>query len=414
MRIAIIIASLLLMAAPLRAGRIAGGDISLLPEYEKAGAIYKSGTGSTIPDLVTYMHQEGMNVVRVRLFVDPSAYHGSDADPNACQNLDYIIPLCKRVKDAGLSLMLDFHYSDFWADPAKQYTPAAWASLSDEELYTTIYEYTRDVLTTLTDEGAAPDYIQTGNEISYGMLWGPEGTPESQKLKCTSGSENNWPRFTTLLRRAGRACREVCPQAKIVIHTERVANVAVLSHFYKQMDKYSVDYDIIGLSYYPYFHGDLTVLGKALDNLAGSQPDKPVMIVETGYSYKWEVPGSSHDFTSQWPLSAAGQNQFITDMIALLDTYPAVEGVIWWWPEYNAFHTSLSGWYNAPLFDSTTGRATPAFYTLAGYPSTAGIEGVLTPDDYCKGMWHDLSGRPVAEPLPHGIYVRRGEKMIVR
>lgn len=160
--------------------RYVGGDISLLPEYEAAGAIYKDKDGNTVSDVLHFCYDEGMNAMRVRLFVNPENYSGSDRDPNACQNLDYILPLCRRIKEDGFSLMLDFHYSDTWADPAAQWTPDAWKNLTEDELVEKIYVYTLETLKTMRAQGVTPDFIQTGNEISYGMLWGEYGTPQPQ------------------------------------------------------------------------------------------------------------------------------------------------------------------------------------------------------------------------------------------
>ncbi|MDE6340701.1 MAG: arabinogalactan endo-1,4-beta-galactosidase, partial [Muribaculaceae bacterium] len=338
----------------------AGGDISLLPEYEAAGAEYKTHEGAPITDLLPWLHEEGMNAMRVRLFVSPEdhkANHPSAYDPNACQDLDYILPLCKRIVDTGFDLMLDFHYSDTWADPAKQWTPQAWSNLTDEQLYEKIYDYTKETLLALKDAGVVPAFIQPGNEISYGMLWGAEGSPSSQLKKAFMGSDNNWGRFGTLLKQAIKACREVCPDAKIVLHTERVAQTDVLNNFYDQMKKMSVDYDIIGLSYYPYWHGDLTALEKALGSLQSRFPEKNIMIVETGYSYKWAVPGTEHDYSGKWAYSDEGQDAFARDLVNTLEKYENVNGLFWWWMEYNAYGTQLSGWYNAPLFSSLDGRA---------------------------------------------------------
>lgn len=392
-----------------------GGDISLLPEYEKAGAIYKDRSGKPIAELLPWLREQGMNAMRVRLFVNPDKYkaqHQNDQgdtkyDPNACQDLEYIRPLCKRIVDDGFDLMLDFHYSDTWADPAKQWTPIDWQGLSDEQLYQKIYDYTKEVLLTLKADGVTPAFIQPGNEITYGMLWGPVGT--SNPKKTLSNSSANWDRFATLLKQAIKACNEVCPEAKIILHTERIPSTSVLSNFYTQMKNRGVPYDIIGLSYYPYFHGDLSVLTKALDMLQQNFSDKNIMIVETGYSYKWAVPGSNFDFSNKWSYSDAGQASFAHQLVALLEKYPAVDGLFWWWMEYNAFGTTLSGWYNAPLFDSTTGKVTLALKEICSF-ATSGINDVEA-DSSAPTQWYNLQGMPVDKPTTPGIYVTRGKKV---
>lgn len=405
MKILYITITAILLAISASAQRYAGGDISLLPDYEKAGAQYKTHDGTLIPSLLPWLREQGMNAMRVRLFVDPEAYTGSDKDPNACQSLDYIIPLCRDIRDAGLDLMLDFHYSDTWADPAKQWTPASWSGLNDEQLVATINEYTKDVLLRLKEEGITPKFIQTGNEISYGMLWGSPGMSDSQLHKALMGSDANWNRFGALLKSAIRACRDVCPDAKIILHTERVAQISVTDNFYDKMKSLGVEYDIIGLSYYPYFHGPMTVLKSTLDNLTTRYPDKEIMIVETGYSYKWEVPGTTVDNTGKYPYSEAGQELFMKDLVSLCESYEKVDGIFWWWMEYNAFGTSLQGWYNAPLFDSTTGRATAALTTLASFAK--GGNGVaLTPEDRpADNAFYDLSGRRIPHPEKGEIYI---------
>lgn len=384
--------------------RYAGGDISLLPDYEKAGAQYKTHDGQPIADLLPWLRQQGMNAMRVRLFVNPSDF--PDNDPNACQDLDYILPLCRQIKAAGFALLLDFHYSDTWADPAKQWTPKVWQGLTDEQLYQKIYDYTRDVLLTLKDNGVVPEMIQTGNEISFGMLWGKPTDTENQLKKTYMNRAANWDRLGHLLRQAGKACREVCPDAKIMLHTERVAEPDVTLYFYEQMAKLGVSYDIIGLSYYPYFHGGLDVIEKALTAVTESFPDKEVMIAETGYPYKWEVPGTTHDVTDKYPYSDEGQNKFMTDLVALLNRYDTVDGLFWWWLEYNAYGTSLANWYNAPLFDSTTGRATSALTTLCSFArGGAGVDDIITDSPESPAVYYDLMGRRIAEPS-NGISIR--------
>lgn len=352
----------------LHAHKWAGGDISLLPEYVDAGAVYRDQYGEPISELIPWLKEQGMNVMRVRLFVNPNDYNGPDKDNNACQDLDYIIPLCKEIVDSGMALMLDFHYSDTWADPANQWTPYQWKNLTDDELYVTIYSYTRETLSKLKANGIVPAFIQPGNEISYGMLWGGYGTPEADLKRVFMGSEDNWKRLGGLLYRAILACREECPDSKIIIHTERTATTSVQKNFYDHIDALKIDYDIIGLSYYPYFHGNLKQLNNSLSQLESNYPDKEIMIVETGYSYAWEVPGTEQ--IVDYPYSLEGQNIFATELVEMLDKHPNVTGLLWWWLEYNAYSTSLTNWYNAPLFDSRTGCATPALKTIASFATT--------------------------------------------
>ena len=395
--------------------RYVGGDISLLPDYEAAKAKYMDQTGKPISDVLQFCYDEGMNCMRVRLFVNPADYTGKDKDPNAKQDLAYITPLCKRIKDDGFALMLDFHYSDTWADPVKQWTPKAWEGLTDEQLYQKIYDYTKESLQALNAAGATPDFIQPGNEISYGMLWGPYNTKDP--LKVYSDSDTNWPRFTKLLGNAIKACREECPEAKIVIHNERVAKLNMLLGFYRKMKEYNVDYDIIGLSYYPYFHGNMTVLANALTSLELQFADKNIMIVETGYSYAWEVPGT--DQKVDYPYTEQGQYDFAKELVTLLLAHPKCTGLFWWWMEYNAYGTSLSGWYNAPLFNSLTGRATPALAEIctfgSGHPqSDAGVSDILPSAPQEGDTWFDLQGRTLNAPTAPGIYIHNGRKVIMK
>ena len=364
-------------------GPVVGGDISMLTKYEAhqrlaasrygiTTAHYYDINGQVIDDVITWTKQQGWNAARVRLFVNPANASAADVGQGVIQNLDTVIVLGHRIKAAGMQFMLDFHYSDSWADPVKQYTPAEWAGLDDDALTQRVYEYTRDCLRALNAAGATPDYIQTGNEISYGMLWGPVGTPASQLKKCYSGDETNWERFTNLLKAAGRACREECPNAKIILHTERVAKPSILLNFYNQMRNKQVDYDIIGLSYYPYYHGLLSNLRNAINNLSNSYQDKDIMIVETGYCYKYAISGD-YDPSSTWPITLEGQRKFTADLIALLSPYLRVKGLFWWFPEANEYGLGGShwsqlhvndAWYNAGLWSHETGRATPALYEL--------------------------------------------------
>ena len=385
-----------------------GGDISLLPKYEEAGVVYKDKEGQTVSDVLAFFRQQGQNAMRVRLFVSPDG-----SDKAVCQDLDYVKALGKRIKDAGLKLMLDFHYSDTWADPAKQWTPAAWQDLNNDQLQDKIYEYTKDCLQQMKAAGAEPDFIQTGNEISYGMLWGKSGTTAN---RCyTNSSDANWNRFLSLLKKAGQACREECPQARIIIHSERVPKPDVLTDFFDRMKAGGIDYDIIGLSYYPAFHGNLSTLETALTALERKQYGKDMMIVETGYSYAWALGGTEYDYTKTYPYSEEGQRQFTADLVAKLKSHPGVKGLFWWWPEDNGNKQVTNNWWNAALYDHNSGQPYAAFYELSTFAQ--GSTAITAPQakPQCSQGWYSLQGTPLSgQPSHPGVYIRNGQAVIVR
>ena len=393
--------------------RYVGGDISLYPEYVNAGSQYKDENGNSI-DLLPYMYDLGMNAMRVRLFVDPSAFeanHPNAYDPNACQSLPYIIPLCKDIIDNGFDLMLDFHYSDTWADPGAQWIPDAWKNLTDAQLVDKIYQYTYESLETLKANGIVPKFIQPGNEISYGMLWSEYGKDNQANHVYINSSEASWIRFGDFLKSAINACRVSCPEAEIVIHTERAAQVNVLTNFYDKMKSLDIDYDIIGLSYYPYHHGPMNVLKNALNTLESRYPDKPIMIVETGCPIWWSLGDGTN-----YPLTLEGQNQFAKELVEILLNHPQVNGLFWWWLEYNPYGTQLQNWYNAPLFDPKTGRATPALKTITSFGTgNANIDNLIDNNIHnVENSWFDLNGRKINRPSEPGIYINNGHKIIVK
>ena len=362
-----------------------GGDISLLTKYETQKAQYKDNNGKTITDLLSFLKEQGWNTIRVRLMVDPSKVSDDATGHNrmVVQDLDYVKALGARIKSAGLRFMLDFHYSDTWADPGKQWTPDAWRSLNDTQLQTQVYEYTRDCLQQLAEAGATPDLIQTGNEISYGMLWGTQAVVGGNQVnRCfTSSPQANWDRFFALLRKAGQACREVCPKAKIILHSERAPKPNVLTDYFDRMKNAGIDYDVIGLSYYPYHHGNLGVLETAIKALENKNYGKDIQVVEAGYYHKWQPNDVTFDYSATYPISHEGQRKFTADLIAMLKNHPQVNGLSWWYAEANAKGCKgdlSSGWYNAGLFDNETGRALPALYELKSFND--GYEEVLVGD----------------------------------
>ena len=401
-----------MLATMASAQKFVGGDISLLPKYEQAGVVYKDKNGNTVSDVIAFFKQEGMNAMRVRLFVDPS----KDSDKAVCQDLEYVKSLGKRIKDAGLSLMLDFHYSDTWADPAKQWTPDSWKTLNDADLANKLYEYTKDCLQQLKDAGAEPDMIQTGNEISYGMLWGTQAAVGNNNTnRCfTNSSAANWNRFYNLLKKAGQACREVCPNAKIILHSERTANTTVLLDYFDRMKNNGIDYDIIGLSYYPEHHKTLAQLESALTSLEKKQYGKDIMIVETGYSYAWSI-GGEYDYTATYPYTEEGQRQFTADLVAKLNTHASVKGLFWWWPEDNGNKSVTNKWWNAALYNHNTGKPYAALYELKNFVSgSSGIATVNHDPITNNQTWYTLDGRRLSgKPSAKGVYIHNARKVVI-
>ncbi|MDY6439112.1 MAG: glycosyl hydrolase 53 family protein [Prevotella sp.] len=412
----------LLFAGSVQAQKYVGGDISLLPSYEANGSKYRTTTGAAITDVITFSRDNGLNAMRVRLFVDPTKAPDAEKKEGVRQDLAYVTALGKRIKDAGLKFLLDFHYSDSWADPVKQYTPDAWVSLTDLQLYDKIYNYTKECLQTLKAAGADPDFIQTGNEISYGMCWGKRGS--SSLKKCYTNNDANWLRFTTLLKNAIKACREECPQAKIIIHTERVANVTMQKAFYERMQKAELDYDIIGTSFYSYYHGSLQTLETSLNMLASNFPTKDIWLVEVGYFYNWQptIKSPGVDLSKQYPIDEAGQAAYTEALINVLNKHEKVKGLFWWMMEANEYGRTGSSqvtkdWYNAALWDDDDGKVNPAFFKLQNFLPATGIEQLRANDgsEASKAVY-DLQGRKVADgnaPLKKGIYIRGGKKMIL-
>lgn len=392
-----------------------GGDISLLQRYNDYNVPYYDQQGKSINDVLAYMKSDavGWNAQRVRLFVNPTPSI-DDNDPAICQDLDYVIRLGKRIKDAGFAFMLDFHYSDSWADPSKQWTPVAWQSLNDAQLQTQIYDYTKTCLQKLVEAGATPNFIQTGNEISYGMLWGAKG---SQDNRCYTSSSANWSRFIALLNQATKACREVCPKAKIIIHTERTGEPETTKAIYQKLA--GVDYDVIGLSYYPFWHKSLTVLATTLTQLATAFPDKKVQIVETAYYYQWKpTTGVIWNSFSVWPDTEAGQAAYARDLVAELKKHDNVNGLYWWFAEENGNgnwpdNIVIKEWVNRGLWNNSSHRALPALYELKEFVNRPGSDiGGITyrvPD----GRWYTLSGMLLDTPPQRpGLYIHDGQKVI--
>lgn len=337
--------TLFMVTLTISAQKLVGGDLSLVPAYEQAGDKWLDSEGNEIntyynDGMITYVHEvAGWNAIRVRLLVDPS----KDDAPATCQDLDYVKKLGKRIKDAGMSFLLDIFYSDTWTDVSQQWIPTSWGYNRNTETATLaakVKSYTTEVLNALNTYGAKPDYIQIGNEVSYGMLWDNASGASKNNWFVTSSTYEaqtaNITRFATLLKAAAEGVRASdCSSAKIILHCERTNNNTHCQNFYSWVEKAGfTDYDIIGLSYYPIWHGDLSKLKATLNTLVTTFPAKEIHIVEAGYHHTDFTPGSGEiDTRSIWPYSPAGQASFLKDLIAALNTYEKVTGLYYWQPE---------------------------------------------------------------------------------
>ncbi|MBR0036849.1 MAG: glycosyl hydrolase 53 family protein [Bacteroidales bacterium] len=401
-----------------------GGDISLLPSYEGYNTPYYDADGKTIGDVITYLHDEcGWNAARVRLFVTPTE-RTSGAKTGVVQDLAYVKKLGKRIKDAGMKLMVDFHYSDCWADPSYQDIPSTWkTNTSNEALADSMYQYTKRCLTELKAFGAEPDFVQVGNEISYGMLWRSNGDKVFPAQAKTSYS-TQWSRLSQLLNSGCKAVRDVCPDCKIVIHTERSGVSTQTVNFYNYIS--DVDYDIIGLSYYPFYHNALSYLSTTLSNLEKQFPNKEVQIVETAYFYQYYASDATYNFASTWAATETGQLAFANDLVAELLKHNNTTGLYWWFPEengnggasWNANTIVIDSWLNRGLWNSNNHRALKALYTLKELRANdTALAHILQDASRNNQPIYNICGQVVGKnlkELPKGIYIIDGKKILVK
>lgn len=248
-----------------------GADVSEIPAGEARGAKYYDVDG-TEGDPLAIMAKHGFNVIRLRLFVNPEAPGGYSRD-GYCGTAS-TIAFAKRIKAAGMTFALDFHYSDTWADPDKQYKPSAWKDLTGKALEKKLYEYTKQTLTEMKKAGAAPEIVQVGNEISHGMVW-PDGKV------MDDATEENWAACMGLYKAGQKAVREVLPDAKLQIHLALGGENTLCREFLDKMQKYGAEFDIIGLSYYERWHETYDDMAANIYDLT-ARYNKPVNICEYG------------------------------------------------------------------------------------------------------------------------------------
>jgi arabinogalactan endo-1,4-beta-galactosidase len=334
---------------------VRGADLSFLPQLEEAGVRYRDLAGRVRP-AERILAAQGANYIRLRVWVDP---------PDGYSDRARALALAKRAKRAGLKILLDPHYSDFWADPGKQPIPASWPT-DLPGLLTKIRTYTRDLVRAFARQGTPIDLIQIGNEITNGILW-PAG-----QLYLPDGTQQ-WQAFTDLLRAGRTGALEAQRDLPVVLHIDRGGKMGDTRWFFDNITSYGVPFDIIGQSYYPMWHGSLAELqANLIDSV--QRYDKPVLLAEVAYPWTFEDgdgrgnivgPGTVLPDADRFPATPAGQAGFYEAVREVLKQVPDGRGLgfLAWEPEW----IPGVGWQpgaeasndNLTQFDFT-GRALPS------------------------------------------------------
>jgi len=339
--ICVLAAGAALGATTARAQYAVGADVSFLADAERQGIVFSDG--GKPEDVLAMLRAHHYNWVRLRLFVNPET--SADKLPN---DLPYTIALAQRARKLGFHFLLDLHYSDTWADPEKQFTPATWSKLKHKQLVEQVFTYTRDTLAAFTRAGVEPDMVQVGNEITHGMLWLDGKLPD------------NWDNFAELLKAgvAGvRAGAGAGPQPKIMIHIERSGSYDEAVWFFDNLIQRHVPFDVMGLSYYPFWHGDTSHLRGTLHDLA-LKYRRPIIVVETAANWTPSGEKGKKEFAE----TPEGQRDFLAAVDAAVRVIPQGlgAGVFWWEPAVSPGPIAGRG-----LFDDQH-RALPAMGVFDG------------------------------------------------
>jgi arabinogalactan endo-1,4-beta-galactosidase len=285
-----------------------GADLSFLKQNEDRGVVFKD-CGEAKPGLQIFK-DHGYNWIRLRLFHTPTQL------PN---NLEYTIAMAKSAKVLGYKFLLDYHYSDTWADPGKQFIPKAWAGMTHPQLVQAVLDYTKQTIVAFREAGVLPDMVQVGNEISNGMLW-PDG-----KLPA------NWDNLADLVK-AGIAGVEAgageLARPRIMIHIDKGGNQVFTKAWFDKLNSYGVKYDVIGQSFYPWWHGSLNDLRENLIFTA-NEYHKDIWVVEAAYNWQ---PREYLKKPAPFPESPEGQKEFLEEVNRAVQATPfgLGKGVFWW------------------------------------------------------------------------------------
>ena len=284
-----------------------GMDASCVPALEKSGVKYYDHSGAE-KDVYQILSENGINYIRVRIWNDPFDANGNGYGGGNC-DIENAIAIGKRATQYGMKLLVNFHYSDFWADPGKQMVPKAWKSMNIDQKTEALYTYTKDCLQKLKDAGVDIGMVQVGNETN-GALCGEK-----------SSALGGWKKITQLMNAGAKAVREVCPDALVAIHFANPENAESYESYGKNLAYYQVDYDVFASSYYPFWHGTLDNLATVLSKIATTY-NKKVMVAETSYAYtaadtdfNGNTIGDGGGIVKNYPFTVQGQANLVRDVI---------------------------------------------------------------------------------------------------
>jgi arabinogalactan endo-1,4-beta-galactosidase len=319
-------------------GFINGVDISMLYQIEENNGIYFEN-GIAI-DPIDIFKQHGVNTIRLKI------WHTPDPEFNSLQN---VLQMAQRIDSIGLDIMLNFHYSDTWADPSHQTKPSAWESIDFKTLADSIYDYTNHVITRLKMQGTLPKFVQIGNETDCGLLW-PDGY-----ICDESNTAEQWLNLGILYNNAISGIQDAIDEM------DTVWTLGHLSHgglwYFSNLFNEGVSLDIIGQSYYPWWHGSLDELSTNLTQLS-NEFQKPIVIVETAYPFtlSWNdntnnIIGMESQLLDGFPASEIGQLNFLQAVKDRVTNNEFGAGICYWSPEWISTETFGSPWENLALFD---------------------------------------------------------------
>ena len=324
-----------------------GMDLSFQTELEDYNITYKDKNGVPV-ELLDFVKDNGTNLVRLKL------WHTSQDGENT---LDDVKAYTQRIKVKNMDFLLNFHYSDYWADPGTQNPPVAWQNMSFEELKVAIYNYTKDVVQQLKNQNTLPDIIQIGNETDSGFLW--------DFGKVWNNFNDNWPNYTALVSEAIRAIREVDTNnsVTIMLHHSSVENAI---YFFTELEPYNLDFDMIGLSYYPQFQiKNLDLVQFKINELATTF-NKDILMVEVAYPFTFNWNDNSNNYIgddsqilSEFPATPQGQKAYFEWLVQAIKNIPNNKGrgFCYWAPDWVAFSgnevtsTQGSAWENQCMFN---------------------------------------------------------------